>query len=541
MRNILFLLWAAGAFGQQPLEYFLDLKIDPAEPRYEGSVRIDVRLAERADSLVLHAVDLRIAQAKVEGAAVEVATIAADEQIRLKLPAGGLGPGVVRVELEFGGALSEKSQVGLYRRSQGADWYAFTMFTAIEARRAFPCFDEPRFKTPWNLTLRVPERLVAAANAPIASAEPAPSGWKTVRFAKTAALPTEVVAFTVGPWDVFEGEPAGAKRVPTRILAVRGTPAERAKAALAAAPELVARLEEYVGMPYPWQKLDQVALLANAFGAVENPGLITYQAARLLTEQPDRVPAMRSVMAHELAHQWFGNLVTQTSWEDVWLSEGFATWLGHKTADLDLPAPQRGQRAAADRERMLERDATPQARAVRVAKSRRAEMGDVYGREVYGKAGSILAMLEAWLGEETFQRGVRRYLRQHAGGNATTADFARALRAEAELEVAPVLESFLSQKGVPRVSVRLECPAGEKPRVAAAVAEGWTAPVCVRTAEGRSCAVIAGRGLVELPGRGCPLWVVPNAGGVGYYRTEFDRKMVEGAALTAGEQRALAP
>lgn len=539
MRLLIF-LWAAVAFGQRPLEYFLDLRVDPAAPRYEGRVAVEMEFAARVSEFRLHAVELEIRSAVSDGQRAAVETVAEDEQIRLRWPEG-VGPGRVRVEIEFAGALSEKSQTGLYRRAQGRDWYAFTMFTAIEARRAFPCFDEPRFKTPWSVTLTVPAALVAAANAPVSREEPREDGWKRVEFARTDPLPTEVVAFTVGPWEVHSGPAVGAKRAPSRVLAARGTPRGQVTAALEAAPEMVRRLEEYVGMPYPWAKLDQVGLLANAFGAVENPGLITYQASLLFPEKPEGVPRMRGVMAHELAHQWFGNLVTQASWEEVWLSEGFATLLGNKMADLDHPETERGKALRESRARMLERDATTRGRAVRVPKSRREEMRDVYAGEVYGKAASILRMIEDWVGDAVFERALRRYLREHEGGTARLEDFARALRAEAGTEVRPVLESFLSQKGVPRVQMRLECPAGGKSRVVAEVAEGWTAPVCVRTAEGRSCAVIAGRGSVELPGSGCPLWVVPNAGGAGYYHTEFNRKMLEGAVLTAGEQRALAP
>jgi len=204
----------------------------------------------------------------------------------------------------------------------------FTTFTPIDARRAFPCFDEPRFKTPWEITIHLRRELKAFSND-AESIVLEPNGMKAVHFAETRPLPAEVVAFAWGPFDVFDGAPAG-HATPIRVIATRGLGVQ-GKAAAQATVDVLPRLEAYTAMPYAFAKLDHLALPEGAFGAVENAGLITYRQTAVLVAPGDLTPekkrAIESVEAHEMAHQWFGDLVTQATWRDVWLSEGFATWL----------------------------------------------------------------------------------------------------------------------------------------------------------------------------------------------------------------------
>ena len=227
------------------------------------------------------------------------------------------------------------------------------------------------------------------------------------------------MAFAVGPFDVADAGVAGRKQIPVRIITPRGRAAE-AVAARAATPEILARLEEYTGIPYPWDKLDHIALLDMPFGATENPGLITYRDQILLAapkqDTPRRQQSMRETMAHELSHQWFGNLVTQAWWNDVWLSEGFATWLGIKICEPEFPAFERGLIVTELRDKMMISDSL-QTRPLRLGNAfAERDTNYVYDGIVYVKGASILAMLEDWLGPEPFQRSLHRYLIGHQFG-----------------------------------------------------------------------------------------------------------------------------
>jgi alanyl aminopeptidase len=530
-----FIAFAADAV--RPTRYELNLRILPKLPTFDGKIRIDLALERSTGSIRLNARDLTVRAAFLRTAGTRIPlrfNAAGEETIGANLPTPA-GPGSASLEIEYTGRLSEQENVGAFRRRLGGDWYVFTTFTAIEARRAFPCFDDPGFKTPWKLTLHVERGQVAAANAPIAFETDEPAGMKRVEFAPTRRLPSELVAFAVGPFDVVGAGVAGQNRIPVRILVPHGRSRE-AEAARSATAGIHARLEQYTGMPYPWEKLDHVALVEGAFGATENPGLITYQEQILLAQPehdtPERRRAMRDTMAHELAHQWFGNLVTQASWTDVWLSEGFASWMEGKIGGADMTQ-------AARRSHVMTLDGSDKTRPVRVAKHTRAEMEDVYSVIIYQKGAAILAMLEDWLGAAAFQRGLARYLREHAGANATTDDLARALEAETGQSVAPVLHGLLDRPGIPVVGARIDCQ-----RVIFEPRES-PIPVCLHWEGGRQCAVAGPRQTeIRLDNQSCPTWISLNASGLGYYRAPITpanlQALMASSELTAPERLALA-
>jgi alanyl aminopeptidase len=269
---------------------------------------------------------------------------ALEEFLKVRSPVA-IGPGKVDLRVDYDAMLNDKSSVGAYRKKSGNDWYVYTSFTPIDARRAFPCFDEPGYKAPWAVTLHIKREDVAVANGPDASSTDEADGMKRVAFKETQPLASEVVAFAVGPFDIEKVGVAGEKRIPVRIITPRGR-MEEAAAARAATAELLPREESYTGIAYPWDKLDHIAVLDLPFGATENPGLITYRDSDFLVspakDTPRRVAMLRKTMAHEMAHQWFGNLVTQAWWDDTWLSEGFATWMAAKVTNTDLPENQQG-------------------------------------------------------------------------------------------------------------------------------------------------------------------------------------------------------
>jgi alanyl aminopeptidase len=517
-----------------PTHYDLELTIVPQESEFRGVASIAVTLTAPARSLWLNAKGLSFDHAVIEsgGQRHEALTQAAGEFVELVFDQE-VPPGAARVELSFHGQLSDKTNSGLYRKKSGQDWYAFTTFTPIEARRAFPCFDEPAYKSPWKIILHVPKADVAASNARIRTERNEPGGMKRVEFYETKPIPSEVVALAVGPFDVTDAGVAGANHIPVRILAPRGRVREAGPAA-SATSEILARLEQYTGIPYPWDKLDHVAVLDMPYGAVENPGLITYRDSILLARPErdtlERQRRMRATMAHELAHQWFGNLVTQAWWNEVWLSEGFATWLGGKISDLELPGFERGLGAAQSRAHMMQADLSGDARPVRLQMNSRADMDRVYSGIVYQKGAAILHMLEEWVGPDTFRKGIQGYLRSHALGTATSDDLAGALGKTAGFDVAPVLISFLDQPGFPAVRAEPGCG------FASANAGRWTIPVCVHGDDGASTCAVLSAARPEFHMGSCPVWVWPNRGGAGYFRVEPDAALLEATVTNGWDQ-----
>jgi alanyl aminopeptidase len=526
--------------GVVPTKHTIDLTIDPARNTLRGWAQIAVVLQKPQSEIWLNGKDLVLEQASIEFRGKTYKTRAqavAGEFIRLT-PNQHIGPGPALLSIRYRAPLSDKAVSGPFRKQVEGRWYAFTVFTPIDARRAFPCFDEPRFKTPWEMSIRVRRVYQAFANAPQLSETEQPGGMKLVRFARTQPLAAEVVAFAVGPFDVWDGGEAGAKHTPVHVIAPQSHREEGKQAALATA-EILPRLEKYAGLPYPWEKLDHIALPAGAFGATENPGLITYRSRGLLiapgNEDPDRLRSLRSVQAHEIGHQWFGNLVTQATWEDVWLSEGFATWLAAKMMDQEQPEARQHLNAVAARERIMAVDAGPKTRPVRLKMNTRADMKAVYNQIVYQKGAAILLMLEDWLGEDHFQKDLQAYLKAHALANATTEDFTTALTGATNMDFTPVVNSFLDQTGVPNVRGTVECGVpGTPPEIVIEQIGSptqWAIPVCWR-ADGvdRTCTVLnSARREVVLPrNSACPAWILVNAGGAGYYRTAWTAAQVAG-------------
>jgi alanyl aminopeptidase len=519
-----------------PRKYTIELTIDPSQPTFSGIAQIEVELRRETDEIWLNGKDLITGSADVDGVAAKVEP-AGDEFLAVRLDAP-VGPGRFVIRMRYQGKLDEKSVVGPYRKKVGDDWYVFTTFTPIDARRAFPCFDEPRFKTPWDLTIHTRRDLKAFANGREESIVDEPNNMHAIHFAETKPLPTEVVAFAVGPFDVVAGANAG-RGTPIRIITTRGL-GNSAKTAALATVDVLPRLEAYTDMPYPFGKLDHVALPEGAFGAVENPGLITYRQTALLTAPPadtaEKKRAIRSIQAHEMAHQWFGDLVTQATWNDVWLSEGFATWLSAKVMDEELPTDQKRLAAVATRERVMALEATPRGdRPVRLAMNSREDTRGVYSRVVYDKGASILLMLEGWLGEDKVRDGLRAYLKQHEFRNAATTDLQAALQASSGIDPSAVMNSFLDVKGVP--VIRAECKDG---KISVAAAGSWSIPVCLR-GDGvtQTCGVIDKTNHSIDLRRSCPAWITFNSGATGYYRTQYSpgqAAALKAAQLTAAER-----
>jgi alanyl aminopeptidase len=516
-----------------PKKHIIELTVDPALNTFTGWARIEIEIAKSTPVLWVNAKDLIPGEASVtrNGRTIPAkATAAGGEFIGLELESP-VGPGMATISIRYQGKLEETAVAGPYRNKVGDDWYAFTTFTPIDARRAFPCFDEPRFKTPWEISIRIKRSDKAFSNAAQVSETDEPNNMKLVKFAPTKPLAAEVVAFCVGPFDIYEGAPAG-HGTPIRIISAKGQ-REQSKLAAQATVDVLPRLEAYTGIPYPFGKLDHVAVPEFKFGAVENPGLITYKASALLQSPVDnegeKSRRIRSLQAHEVGHQWFGDMITQATWDDVWLSEGFATWFSAKVMDQEQPASRKLLASVAARERIMATDAGPKTRPVRLEMNSRKDTDGVYSQFVYQKGAAILVMLDGWLGEDRVRDGLREYLKAHQFGNATTADLESSLPGSK-----PVLDSFLNQTGIP--SIRAKCDDGHLRIEQTNTTRNWNVPVCWR-GEGvaTSCTF-----LTDVPLKSCPAWIYLNAGGTGYYRTELPNEpKLDVTKLTAAERLTL--
>jgi alanyl aminopeptidase len=405
---------------------------------------------------------------------------------------------------------------GAFRETDANGSYVFTQFEAMDARRVFPCIDEPDVKVPWQLSLVVPAADVAASNTPAVRETPMPGDRKRVEFAPTRPLPSYVIAFAVGPFEVVDaGSSAGG--VPVRLLLPPGTPGrEHAVGDGRQAGQVLDALAAWTQQPYAYGKLDLVAVprTGNEWAAMENPGLVTF-AARFLDPRLATLSWI-GVVAHELAHQWFGDLVTPKWWSDVWLSEAFAEWIGGKAVAQVSPATADPSGFA----NYVEDELLPRGPVrgpVTTAKDVEAYMGGWHGAQV-------LRMIEAYVGAETFQRAVRAYLAAHAGGNATTADLVAAFDAATGAKWTAAFADAIDAPKPPELAVRLACVAGH---ASVHVTGRGTVPVCVAYdrdgQRARACGMLAGGARdVALDTRACPTWFLPNADGAGTYQVTWD-------------------
>jgi alanyl aminopeptidase len=525
-----------------PTGYQARLAIDPAAPTFDGEIAIAGTITARSAVVWLHGRGLDVTDAVARQGAVEIPLAVAprgDDLLELTA-AAPLPVGAWTLALRYRGVVAAVETVGAFVENIDGARYVFSHFEPLDARRVFPCVDEPAAKVPWQLTLDVPAGVEALSNSPIASTTRLPDGRARVAFAPTPPLPSYLIAFAVGPLDFVDG---GRSRsgVPIRIVVPRGRGGETAVAAQVTAPVL-AMLEDWFGTPYPFAKLDVVAIpRLMTYTAMEHPGLITFGGWAILADGPITERWRRtliSVMGHELAHQWFGNLVTMAWWDDLWLNEGFATWMARKVLAALAPTATDDLDAESDRQDAMVDDRLLTARQIRQPIDSAADIVTAFDGITYGKAAAVLDMFEAQLGPARFQAAVRAYLAGHAGGTATAVDFAGALDAVADAPVAPALTSFLERGGVPLLRFTLACagdqvdleitqtrwvPAG----VTAPDAPPWRVPVCVAFeragARVEHCATLAdARATWRLATTQCPRWLVPNVGGAGYYRARVD-------------------
>ncbi|MEO8842479.1 MAG: M1 family metallopeptidase [Kofleriaceae bacterium] len=512
--------------GATPRSYDLRLELDADRETFSGTVAIHVTLDRASDRVWLHADELVIQDAHWDDGPLEVVT-GPDRTIAVVF-GEPLAPRDVTLTLAFTGT-TRHDEEGLFRQQDGEHWYLYSQGESEFARRITPCFDEPRWKTPWRVTVVAPKDQVVAGNMPIAHETLTNDGRREVVLAETPPLPTYLLAVAVGPFAVIDAGRIGKARLPLRVL----TFPRRVKAAASVARQtgrLVALLEDYTGIPLPFPKLD-IVTVPHLFGAMENPGLITFDAD--IVFDGDRRYAV--IAAHELAHQWFGNLVTPVWWDDLWLSEAFASWLGEKVAAKNEGHLPSELHVAFTRENALAADADTGAQALH--RPITFDPDNAFDSIEYDKGEAVLAMFEAWLGEDVFRAALRTYLRDHAGGSVTTADLVKAFAATPE--AAQALQAYVDHAGPPIVELALTCEG--TPALRAHARDGLQIPVCVRIDKVKTCALVGDA--TELPITTCPTSVLATGGG--YYNVVWTTHGPRGplpawSHLTAGDKIALA-
>ncbi|HWS45003.1 MAG TPA: M1 family metallopeptidase [Acidimicrobiia bacterium] len=519
-----------------PRRYDLTIGPDLDASTFTGRVSIEIEVREPTATIALHAKDLDIGHAAVrQGAAAIGATAAldADHDLVVLTLDRLLEAGAATVELHFAGAISH-GLLGFYRSTfvdgeSRLQVIAATQFEAPHARRAFPCFDEPEFKAVFAITLEVADGLLAISNSP-EIARTVNGGIARVSFADTIPMSTYLVAWVVGPLELTDAVDAGGVAVRVAHVPGRG---HLTRFALDLGAFAITYFTGYYGIPYPGAKCDLVALPDFSFGAMENLGCVTFRETRLLLD-PDRVSLDEMASAaltivHEIAHMWFGDLVTMKWWNGIWLNEAFATFMEHLGLDAYRPEWKTWDDFALGRAAALDVDALATTRTVEYEVVTPADAEGMFDLLTYQKGGSVLRMLERWLGADAFRGGVRLYLDRYRFANTETTDLWDALEEATREPVRRIMDTWIFQPGLPAVRVdgdrlrieqrRFTYEDGDR--------EGlWVLPLLARVhnggrAETRSLLLSEKEMTIDAP---ADALVVLNAGGEGFYRVAYPRE-----------------
>lgn len=531
-----------------PQSYRVDMKMDPDAEGFSGVVEIDVEILKPTDKIWLHGKHMTVSSATAtigdaqkpltftEMSAEEAPSGIANLTSETVLPAG---MATLRIEYEtpYNQALNSAYQV-----KRGGEGYIVTQFEPLGAREAFPSFDEPKYKVPFTLSITAPASDTVFSNTPEVSTERMEDGWIKHQFAQTRPLPTYLIAFGAGPYDVNDfGEipPNSIRKTPLyqRGFTAKGS-GDQISFGLAGTEPILTALEEYFGTPYPYEKLDIIAAPEYAFGAMENPGAIVYREYLMLMDENaplNQKRAYNRVHSHELAHQWFGNLVTPVWWEDIWLNEAFATWMGNKAIDIAHPEDHYDRVTLNASLGAMNIDTLSTTRRVREPLLRSENVMDQFDGITYRKGGGVLDMFESYVGEEKFRDGVRLHMERYKDSVATGDDFFQSIAdGSGNPDVVDAMKSFVDQPGVPLVSAFINyeekddkteiylthdryAPLGSKVKGG----QQWQIPVCISYgSEGgrkKQCTLLdTPDDTFEIEGK--PDWIIPNENGSGYYR-----------------------
>ncbi|HEY7623662.1 MAG TPA: M1 family metallopeptidase [Candidatus Limnocylindria bacterium] len=522
-----------------------------------GWERIVLRTAKPAREITLHALELEIVGASVDQRnALEKAELDSESEtatLRFKdeIPAGEHS-----LEIRWKGGIRDSLR-GLYRSLRGEERYAATQFEAADARRAFPCFDEPEFKARFALELIHPAGNSAIANMPISSQEELDDRRTRTRFEETPKISTYLVAFTVGPYE-FTPTVATPSGIPVRVCLPPGL-APQAIYARDAHVRAVEWLQEYTAIPYAYTKVDAIGIPDFEAGAMENPGAITYRTRLLAADERNAsiqtLKGVFSTAAHELTHMWWGDLVTMRWWTDLWLNESFASFVGEKATAALNPEWRYWRDFVGDNTSAFNLDALASTHPISVEAKSAEEASQRFDAISYTKGAAVLRMIEGYLGEEAFREGVRIYLRRFAESNASADDFWHALDEASGQDVTSIANAWIKEPGHPLVNIsaratedaleleltqeRYFSDANAKP-----TAQVWPVPMVIKygTPDGvreHRFVLRERRDTVRLEGA---RWFFPNGGGRGFYRFRYATAaesdlLDEGVRLLSAEER----
>ena len=533
--------------GVHPESYTLILTPDLKAATFTGDETITVTLEKPSKTITLNAAEITFVSVAVAGQTATVSLDPDKEQATFTF-ANTLPAGKVTLAIKYTGILNGQLR-GFYLSKTARRNYAVTQFEPTDARRAYPSFDEPALKATYSLTLIIDKGDTAISNTDIISDTPGPgpnngNAKHTLHFATTPRMSTYLVAFLVGDFQCLSSSSDG---VPIRVCA---TPDkfQYGKLALDTAVHTLHYYDTYFGIKYPMPKLDMIALPDFEAGAMENFGAITYRETDLLADDAtasiDHKKRVAVVVTHEMAHQWFGDMVTMQWWDNLWLNEGFATWMESKAANVYKPEWNYKQDDALDLDNEMNADSQATTRTIRAKAETPSEINEMFDGIAYQKGGAVLGMVEHYLGEETFRQGVHNYLAAHMYANATAEDFWNAQTATSHKPVDKIMESFVTLPGVPLLTFSAQA-GGKLPiaqsrffLAAAPTAQHWTIPVCFKTDNNASRCELLSEEHQSLTLPTVP-FMDANAGYKGYYRSAYTRRQYD--QLVANAETDLAP
>ena len=541
----------------RPTDYLITIEPDFDAETFSGRVEIGVEITESVDVIVLNADGLTIeaATVTVEGAQATACHVEADaehERIALRPPTP-VGPGPASLDLRFAGSFNDQL-VGLYLSTFTDDdgnerKLATTQFEATHARKCFPCWDEPEFKATFAIKVVLDEGLEAVANGPEVGRRATDGGKIEIEFAPTMPMSTYLVALVAGPLEATD--PVDVDGVPLRIVHLPGK-GHLTDFALDAGAFALRYFSDYFGLPYPDRKLDMVAIPDFAFGAMENLGCVIYREVLLLID-PDRAtqPELQraaDVINHEIAHMWFGDLVTMKWWNGLWLNEAFATFMEMRCTDAYRPQWQRWTDFGLSRTAAFDTDSLGTTRPIEYEVVSPTDAEGMFDILTYEKGAAVVRMLEQYLGEDRFRDGIRRYMNEHRFGNAETTDLWDALEAETGEPVRRIMDSWIFQGGYPLISVgtdngsvslnqsRMGYLGGTE-----ADEQTWAVPIRYRwRAEGRdqpaSERMLLDHATTTTIDVARPEWLVANAESAGFFRIAYPADMLDALAEVAADE-----
>jgi aminopeptidase N len=532
-----------------PENYKLFFTPDLDKATFEGDETISIRVSKPTSQITLNAADIDFHEVTIaSGGALQKAKVTSDKEkemvvLSVEKP---LPDGPATVHITYTGILNSEMRGFYLGKDEQGRKYAATQFESTDARRAFPSFDEPAYKATFDISTVADSGQAAISNAKVVSDTPGPGDRHTVRFATSPKMSSYLAALVVGNFEYIEGEADG---IPIRVYTTPGKK-EMGKFALATAEHVLSYYDKYFHIKYPYGKLDLIGIPDFSAGAMENTGCITFREVLLEIDEKqgsvDLKKTIASVVAHEMAHQWFGDLVTMKWWDDIWLNEGFATWMSSKPIQAWKPEWNFNLDDVSNTGGTLNTDSLANTRPIHQAAETPAQIQELFDGIAYGKAASVLRMLEAYLGEETFRAGVNAYIQKHQYANATEGDFWDAQAKTSKKPVDQIMPTFVKQAGVPIIDVKSQCSGASttvsveqhryfynREKFEAASDQLWKVPLCMKSSTGaEKCELLTKKeSTFTLPG--CSAWVLANVGATGYYRAGYQADAVRALANDA--------